>query len=127
MTKIGEIYKCEICGNVVSVVEAGGGTLVCCGEDMVLLKAKLKESEGKEKHVPIIENKSNNVLVKVGSIDHPMIEEHYISLIQIFKGDKLTSEKKLYPGERPEAEFFIKYDKNLKARVYCNIHGLWTS
>ncbi len=118
------IYKCEICGNVVSVIEAGGGELVCCGQPMKLLEEQTAEQEGKEKHVPVIEG----LKVKVGSTEHPMEEKHYIELIQVFVEDKLIVEKRLYPGDAPELELLPKYEgKNLKARALCNIHGLWTS
>ena len=122
MAKQNGIYKCEICGNVVSVIEAHDGELVCCGQPMKLLEEQTSEQEGKEKHVPVIEG----LKVKVGSEPHPMEEKHYIELIQVFVDDKLVVEKRLYPGDVPELELLPKYEgKNLKARALCNVHGLW--
>ncbi len=127
MAKKNGIYKCEICGNVVSVLEAHQGELVCCGQPMELLEPKGKESEGKEKHVPVVEIKSGNVIVKVGSIPHPMEEKHYIGLIQLMKGDDIVAGKRLKPGDKPEASFCIQDTKGIKARIWCNIHGVWTN
>ncbi|MAG08729.1 desulfoferrodoxin [Candidatus Woesearchaeota archaeon] len=127
MTKENEIYKCEVCGNIVSVVYSGGGTLVCCGKDMILLKEKTKEQEGDEKHVPVIEINGNNVKVKVSTVEHPMEEKHYITLIQLIKDEKTIESRKLYPGEKPEAEFCLENTEGITARELCNMHGLWTS
>jgi len=124
MARINGIYKCEICGDVVEVVESHEGDLVCCGEEMKLMEEKTKE-EGLEKHVPVVEVVGNKVKVKVGSVEHPMKEEHWIELIQLFKGNKLIFEKRLYPGEKPEAEFLVEDLTNIKAKELCNIHGLW--
>ncbi|MBW2996578.1 desulfoferrodoxin [Candidatus Woesearchaeota archaeon] len=121
------IYKCEICGNVVSVIEAHEGELVCCGQPMKLLEEKTKEQEGKEKHVPIVEINGNNVKVKVGEVPHPMEAEHYIELIQITKDGKVIEGARLNPEDRPEAEFCLESTEGIKARELCNIHGLWVS
>lgn len=121
-------YKCRFCGNLVEVIEGGDGTLFCCGEPMKLFEAKTQASEGKEKHVPVIEVNGQTVTIKVGSIPHPMEENHYIELIQlIVNGDTVLS-KSLNPGEKPEAVFYNIEDTNsLSAKALCNIHGLWTS
>jgi len=125
MTKIGEVYKCEICGNIVEMVHAGVGALVCCGEEMKLMEEKTEDSS-LEKHVPYIEKTENGVLVKVGqNQDHPMEEKHYIEWVQII-ADGTSYRKFLKPGDKPQAEFKIKADKII-AREYCNIHGLWKS
>jgi superoxide reductase len=125
MTKIREIYKCNICGNIVEVLHAGVGELVCCGEAMELMKEKTEDSTV-EKHVPYIEKTVNGVLVKVGqNQDHPMEEKHYIEWIQII-ADGNAYRKFLKPGDKPQAEFQIKAEK-IEAREYCNIHGLWKS
>ena len=125
MTKVGEIYKCNICGNIVELLHAGVGELVCCGEPMELMKEKTEDSSI-EKHVPYIEKTANGVLVKVGqNQDHPMAEEHYIEWIQII-ADGTAYRKFLKSGDKPQAEFDIKADK-IEAREYCNIHGLWKS
>ena len=125
MVKIKEIYKCEICGNIVEIIHAGGGSLVCCGQEMVLIEEKTEDSSI-EKHVPYIEKTKNGILVKIGqNQDHPMTEEHYIEWIQIIANNK-SYRKFLKPGDKPQAEFEINED-NIIAREYCNIHGLWKS
>lgn len=126
MTEVGEIYKCEVCGNVVSVIEKAGGTLVCCGQNMKLLEEKKVESEGNEKHVPVIEKTDAGIRVKVGSIPHPMEDKHWISLIQVVKDGNVIVGKRLKPGDEPVAEFCMVDTDGIKARAYCNIHGLWT-
>ena len=125
MTKQNEIYKCSICGNIVEVLHAGVGELVCCGEPMELLKEKTQDS-AIEKHVPYIEKTKDGVIVKVGqNQDHPMEEKHYIEWIEII-ADGAAYKKFLKPGDKPQAIFEIKA-KNISAREYCNIHGLWKS
>jgi superoxide reductase len=125
MTKLREIYKCEICGNIVEVIHTGVGSLVCCGEEMKLLEEKNDDSSV-EKHVPYIEKTSKGFLVKIGQKqDHPMIEEHYIEWIQLIADDVLYR-KFLKPGDKPQAEFEISANK-ISAREYCNVHGLWIS
>ena len=124
MTEVGEIYKCNICGNIVEVLYTGIGELICCGEPMELLKEKADET-GNEKHVPVIEKTETGIKVKVGSIPHPMEEKHYIEWIEII-ADGISYRKFLKPGEKPEAEFEIKAGK-IEAREYCSIHGLWRS
>jgi len=125
MTKLGEVYKCEICGNIVEMLHAGVGALVCCGEEMKLMNEKTEDSSV-EKHVPYIEKTENGVLVKVGqNQDHPMEEKHYIEWIQVIANG--TSYRKfLKPGDKPQAEFKIRAN-NITAREYCNVHGLWKS
>jgi len=127
MTKLNELYKCEICGNVVSIIEAADGELVCCGKPMKLLEEQTAEQEGKEKHVPVIEIDGNKVKVKVGSVEHPMEEKHHIELIQLVKGGNVLIGKRLKPGEKPEAEFCVEDTEGLTARELCNLHGLWVS
>ena len=124
MTKQKQIYRCNICGNIVEVLHSGVGTLVCCGQPMELLKEKT-EDVGREKHVPVIERTENLVRVKVGSIPHPMEENHYIEWIEIIANGK-AYRKFLNLGEKPEAEFEIKAGK-VEAREYCSVHGLWRS
>ncbi len=124
MAEVKEVYRCNICGNVVELMHAGGGQLVCCGQPMELLEEK-KEEEGKEKHVPVIERNGNIVKVKVGSVPHPMEEKHYIAWIELV-ADGVSMRSFLRPGEKPEAEFETGA-KSLSAREYCNLHGLWKS
>lgn len=125
MIAIKQIYKCNVCGNIVEVMHVGGGQLVCCGQPMELLTEKTQDV-GKEKHVPVIEAGEDTVLVKVGSIPHPMEQAHYIEWIELFDGEK-TYREFLKPGMEPEAKCNIKVENkaSFKARIYCNIHGLW--
>ena len=124
MTELKQIYRCNICGNIVEVLHAGVGTLVCCNQPMELLTEKT-EDVGLEKHVPVIEKAETGYLVKVGSIPHPMEEKHYIEWIELIANGK-SYRKFLKPGEKPEAFFEIKAE-NVWVREYCNIHGLWKS
>jgi len=119
-----EIYKCEICGNIVEVLHGGGGELVCCGEAMKLFVENTVDAS-KEKHVPVIERNGDTITVKVGSVPHPMEEKHYIEWIEIIAGGK-SCRQFLNPGEVPEAVFKTS-ETNVTAREYCNIHGLWTA
>ena len=125
MTELNEVYKCNICGNIVSIVGKGIGNLICCNELMEKLKEKTAAEEGKEKHVPVVEIKGNNVVVKVGSVPHPMEEEHYISLIQLIRSGKVVGGKRLYPGDKPEASFCLENTEGITARELCTVHGLW--
>jgi superoxide reductase len=125
MTKQNEVYKCEVCGNIVEVLHEGAGTLVCCGQNMHLQEEKTQDPEKGEKHLPIITKTEKGFLVKVGSIEHPMEEKHYIEFIEVIADGKLYK-KFLKPGDKPEAEFCIQAE-NIIAREYCNLHGLWKS
>jgi len=119
VSKLNEIYKCNVCGNIVEIVHVGGGELVCCNQPMELMKEKTQD-EGMEKHVPIVDESGKVIKVKVGSIPHPMEQEHYIEWIEIIMDGKRVR-KLLKPGDKPEAEFCAKGI----VRAYCNIHGLW--
>lgn len=124
MTELSQIYKCNVCGNIVEVLHTGAGELVCCGQPMELMEAKT-EDQGKEKHVPVVEHTEEAIRVKVGEVPHPMEEKHYIEWIEIISDGKVYREY-LKPGEIPDAVFYLKADK-VKARIYCNVHGLWES
>ena len=117
-------YRCAHCGKIVSVVVDGGGTLVCCGEPMQLLKANTTDA-AKEKHVPVVTVEGNKVVVNVGSVDHPMTPEHLINFIMIE-----TNLGKQYKGltaeDKPHAEIALQDDEKLIAAYeYSNLHGLW--
>ena len=122
MTTRIQIYKCEVCGNIVEVLHEGVGELVCCGQPMKLLVANTVDA-AKEKHVPVIEKTASGVTVKVGSVAHPMEEKHYIEWIEIITDGKAYRQF-LKPGDAPEAVFEIKANK-IETREYCNLHGLW--
>ncbi|MGI6433075.1 MAG: desulfoferrodoxin [Sphaerochaetaceae bacterium] len=115
-------YLCNKCKNVVELIYNGGGELVCCGEPMVELKAKTADA-ATEKHVPVMEKQGANMLVKVGSIDHPMSEEHYIMWIAAVTENGIFRQN-LKPGQSPEA-LFPDLGKVVALYEYCNIHGLW--
>jgi superoxide reductase len=122
MTERLQVYKCEICGNIVEVLHEGQGELVCCGEPMKLLVEGAVDA-AKEKHVPVVEKTAGGIKVKVGSAPHPMEEKHYIEWIEVIADGKAYREF-LRPGGVPEAAFDIQADQ-ITAREYCNIHGLW--
>ncbi|ADL42361.1 desulfoferrodoxin [Caldicellulosiruptor obsidiansis OB47] len=122
MIKRGNVYKCEICGNIVEVLHAGGGQLVCCGKPMTLLEANTVDAS-LEKHVPVIEKTEEGILVKVGEVAHPMEEKHYIMWIELIADNKLYR-KYLKPGDEPKALFEVSAE-SVVAYEYCNLHGLW--
>lgn len=117
-----QIYKCAVCGNMVEVLIAGGGELVCCGQSMILQVENTVDAS-KEKHVPVIDKLSDGIKIRVGSIAHPMEEKHYIQWIEAISGDKVYREF-LKPGVLPEAVFKL-LEGTITAREYCNLHGLW--
>lgn len=117
-----QVYRCEKCGNIVEVVHAAGGTLVCCGQNMKLLKEGETDA-ATEKHVPVIEKIDGGYKVKVGDVAHPMEDKHYIEWIELLADGKAYRQF-LNPGETPEAIFMIEAD-SVSAREYCNLHGLW--
>ena len=122
MTEKLQIYKCEVCGNIVEMLHAGAGELVCCGLPMKLYLENTVDA-AREKHVPVIEPTAGGFKVKVGSVAHPMEEKHYIEWIEVI-ADGRAYRKFLNTGEAPEATFEIKAEKVI-AREYCNLHGLW--
>lgn len=122
MTEKLQVYKCEICGNIVEVIHEGKGQLVCCGQPMKLLEEKT-EDVGKEKHVPVIKREETGFKVTVGSTLHPMINEHYIEWIELIADGKAYRQF-LKPGVDPIAFFEVEAQK-VSAREYCNIHSLW--
>ena len=128
MTEILEMYKCNVCGNLVEVVLNGEGELVCCGQPMEHLKEKTHTEEMMdEKHVPVIEKTENGVEIRVGSTLHPMIDSHYIMFIEANSADKRYVKRKyLHPNEEPVLNLKCYCDKVI-ARGLCNIHGLWIS
>ena len=122
MRKRFEIYKCNICGNIVEVEVGSDGDLVCCGEDMQLMEEKTADKTT-EKHVPVIEKTADGYKVTVGTTLHPMEEKHYIQWIELH-ADNAVYRQFLNPGDEPVAYFCVKAD-SVTAREYCNVHGLW--
>ena len=117
-----QIYKCMVCGNIVEVLEDGVGELVCCNEPMKLFTENTTDA-AQEKHVPVLEKVDGGVKVKVGSVAHPMKDDHYIQWIELLADGKACRQF-LNPGDEPEAVFNVQGD-NISAREYCNLHGLW--
>ena len=124
MTKRLQVYKCEKCGNIVEILHEGVGQLVCCNEPMKLMEENTVDA-AKEKHVPVIEKTAGGILVRVGSVPHPMEEKHYIELIELHAQGQILRQY-LEPGSTPEVLFKVTVD-NPVARAYCNLHGLWKS
>jgi len=123
-----EVYKCEVCGHIVEIEHNGKGELVCCGQPM---KHRVENTvdAAVEKHVPVAERVDGKVTVKVGSVEHPMEEKHYIEWIEVIVDNKPAGEQFIYrkylkPGDKPEAVFNIG-DGDIIVREYCNLHGLW--
>tara|TARA_Y100000034_G_scaffold75166_1_gene90289 strand:+ start:4139 stop:4504 length:366 start_codon:yes stop_codon:yes gene_type:complete len=120
MTTKNQIWKCEVCGNIIEILHEGADSLVCCGQPMVLQEEHTQDPEKGEKHVPVIEGNK----VKVGSVPHPMDEDHFIEWIEATAENGENCKVFLKPGENPEAEFAFPVKQ---ARAYCNLHGLWKS
>jgi len=117
-----QVYKCNVCGNIVEVLHTGAGELVCCNQPMKLQKENTVDA-AQEKHVPVIETVEGGIKVKVGSVTHPMTAEHWVEWVQLL-ADGQAYRQFLNPGDKPEAVFPIKAAK-VSAREYCNLHGLW--
>ena len=117
-----QVYACAVCGNMVEVIHAGDGTLVCCDQPMDLLTENTTDA-AREKHVPVIEKVAGGIKVKVGAIAHPMEEKHYIEWIEVIVGGK-ACRRFLSPGDAPQAVFSIEAEQ-ITARAFCNLHGLW--
>lgn len=125
MTKKLELYRCSICGNIIEVVISGAGELVCCNQPMLLLNANTTDAAN-EKHVPFFVKKDDELEIRIGSVLHPMVEEHYIQFIEaISQDEKYVKRKYLHPGEEPIFKLKGLDIGSLTAKEYCNIHGLW--
>ena len=122
MIEKNQVYKCDLCGNMVEVLFVGGGQLVCCGQPMTLLVENTVEAS-REKHVPVLSMTEEGWLVTVGAVAHPMEEKHFIQWIEIGVGEKVCRQY-LSPGQTPEAFFPVTADQ-ITVREYCNLHGLW--
>jgi superoxide reductase len=119
-----KFFICNTCGNLVSLLNEGGGTLVCCGNDMEELVPNTVDA-AVEKHVPVIEVEGNKVTVKIGSVTHPMVDEHWIEWIYL-ETKEGVQRKCLKPGDEPKAVFVLNDgDEVVSAYEHCNIHGLW--
>jgi len=125
MTELRSLYYCKHCKNLVEVTQIGAEALVCCGEPMTLLKANTTDAAG-EKHVPVITETADGILVTVGSVEHPMTEEHHIVFIEVITESEVYR-KELKPGMKPQAEFPIKRADVIEVREFCNLHMLWAT
>ena len=123
MAERSEVYKCELCGNIVQVMHGGAGELVCCGQPMDCQQANTVDA-ATEKHVPVVEKIDGGVKVKVGDVPHPMLEKHYIEWIEVLANGK-SYVQFLNDGDAPEAVFNLDATA-VAARAYCNLHGLWS-
>jgi superoxide reductase len=117
-----ELYKCDICGNIVDVMHGGPGELACCGQPMKCLTENTVDA-AVEKHVPVIEKIEGGFKILVGSVPHPMEEKHYIEWVEIIADGK-SYRQFLNPGDTPEAVFMVDA-ASVTAREYCNLHGNW--
>ncbi len=116
------VYKCDICGNVAEILTAGGAELMCCGQQMNM-QAENTTDAAVEKHVPVLEKVEGGWQVSVGSVDHPMTEDHLIEWIELTAGDAVYRQF-LNASDKPTAFFPVAAD-GVYARAYCNLHGLW--
>ncbi len=124
MTKLNQVYKCSVCGNMVEVVHASSGELTCCGQAMVLQIENTVDAS-QEKHVPVVEIVGDKVKVKVGSEPHPMTPEHYIEWIEVLTSVRVYRKYLNSALDREaEAEFTVEGEV-VEIREYCNLHGLW--
>ena len=118
------IFKCQVCGNIVDLIHVGGGILHCCNQEMTKLEESTADATT-EKHVPFLIQTETGYLVKVGeTVDHPMMDAHYIQWIELHTSDSVYR-KYLSPGDAPQAEFNIGHEHEITgAKEYCNLHGL---
>ena len=116
-------YICEHCGNIVYMIRNSGVPVVCCGQKMTLIEAGTVEAS-REKHIPVVTVEGNNVKVCIGSVEHPMTEEHSIAWVYL-QTDKGGQRKCLNPGEAPVVTFAVTDEKPIAVYAYCNLHGLW--
>ena len=118
-----KFYICEKCGNVVEIINHSGVTPVCCGQKMTALEAGVVEAS-REKHIPEVSVNGNSVEVVVGSVLHPMAEEHSILWVYL-ETDKGSQRKDLAVGAVPKVVFALEDEKPIAVYAYCNLHGLW--
>jgi superoxide reductase len=119
-----KFYRCKRCGNIVAVVKNGGGKLVCCGEAMEEIIAGTVEAS-KEKHIPVYTVNGNEVTVRIGSVDHPMQDVHYIEWV-VLQTKFGNQRRALNPNDAPEVKFaLLPNDEVVAVYAYCNLHGLW--
>ena len=118
-----ELFLCKQCKLIAEVIRAGHLPLSCCGQEMIELKANTTDAAN-EKHVPIVVDRGNFIEVTVGSVEHPMTEEHYIVFIEVLTQDRVYR-KTLMPNDKPMAVFPVNFSEVKEVREFCNLHMLW--
>lgn len=118
-----KFYICERCGNLVGIINESGVPMMCCGQKMTLLEPNTVEASN-EKHIPVATVEGNTVKVDIGSVAHPMVEEHSILWVYL-QTDKGGHRKNLKAGDAPSVSFALLDEKPLSVYAYCNLHGLW--
>lgn len=118
-----KFLRCEVCGNMTEVINDSGVPMICCGKPMIELEANTSDGAG-EKHVPVVKVDGEVLTVRVGEVDHPMLDEHYIQWIHV-ETETGGLRKNLKPGEEPAATFNLAGEKAIAVYEYCNLHGLW--
>lgn len=118
-----KFYICRHCGNVIGMIKDVGVPVVCCGQKMEALVPNTVEASG-EKHLPVVTVEEGSINVNIGSVDHPMLPEHYIEWIYV-ETEQGGQRKVLNPGDKPNVTFFLGEDKAKAVYAYCNLHGLW--
>lgn len=127
MKRSNEIYKCSHCGNMVEFIEASGVKIICCGDPMEHLIPQTADAAG-EKHVPFVEEVEDGYVVSVGKeVEHPMAEGHYIQFIELIVDGMFINRVELTPQDKPKVHFKAPKGKEVLAREYCNLHGLWSN
>lgn len=123
MSENQKFFICSHCGNIVGLIQEAGVPMICCGEKMEELVPNTVDA-AQEKHVPVVTVDGNTVKIEIGSVEHPMADEHYIQWIYL-QTEKGGQRKSLKPGDKPSATFALVDDKAVAAFEYCNLHGLW--
>ncbi len=115
--------RCDVCGNLVGVIQESGVPMMCCGKPMTELVPNTVDASG-EKHLPAVHVEDGSIFVRIGSVEHPMVPEHFIEWVYL-KTDKGGRRVNLQPGEKPEVTFCLCDEKAEAVYAYCNLHGLW--
>ena len=118
-----KFYICEKCGNLVEKIDDSGVPMVCCGQKMTKLELGVVEASH-EKHIPVVTVEDNIVTVTIGSVEHPMVEEHHIVWVYL-QTDRGGQRKNLEVGGAPAVTFALADEKPVAVYAYCNLHGLW--
>ena len=119
-----KFYICEKCGNIIEMIHSSGAPIVCCGQKMTELEAGVVEAS-REKHIPVVKKEAGSVTAVVGSVTHPMTEEHSITWVYL-ETNRGGQRKALSPGEEPTVTFNLADgEEPIAVYSFCNLHGLW--